>query len=144
MAPLLTFSQNKQNTKVNKPEINKFYIPKVKVVDFRKLVTELLPLITSDAIVLFNGIDISQWKNSKNADSNADSKWIIENGVVAVDKKREILAIEFKGYINIPEEVNYKMSQIFGVIVRDLCQGKTPERKCIYIIYTNLQFKQFI
>jgi len=89
-----------------KPQMSEFYTPKVKVVDPGKLVTELPAPMPSDAIILFNGIDLSQWKNSKNADSNAHAKWIVENGVVAVDKKWEILTIEYKGYINIPEEVN--------------------------------------
>lgn len=115
---------------IKKPEINEFYTPKVNVGDPRKLVTKLPAPLPSDTIILFNGIDLSQWKNSKNADSNADAKWIIENGVVAVDKKREILTIEFKGYINIPEEVNYKMSHILTVIVKYLYQGNTLARKC--------------
>jgi hypothetical protein len=108
-----------------KPQMSEFYTPKVKVFDPVKLVTELPDSIPSDAIILFNGIDLSQWKNSKNADSNADAKLIVEDGVVAVYKQREILPIEFKRYINIPEEVNYKKSYILDVIKRNFCQGNS-------------------
>jgi hypothetical protein len=48
-----------------KPQMSEFYTPKVKVFDPVKLVTELPDSIPSDAIILFNGIDLSQWKNSK-------------------------------------------------------------------------------
>jgi len=38
----------------------------------------------SDAIVLFDGKDLSQWKS---ADGNGEAKWIVHDGVFTVDKK---------------------------------------------------------
>jgi hypothetical protein len=89
LTSLTVFGQNIKETQKMTPEMSEFYIPKVKVVTPGKLTSELPIPAPSDAIVLFDGNDLSQWKNSNDTDKNskADAKWIVKDGVVTVDKK---------------------------------------------------------
>lgn len=63
-----------------KPEDTEFYSPVPKNVSPGNGVCQP----PSDAVVLFDGTDISKWTSA--SDTNAPAKWIVQNGVLKVDK----------------------------------------------------------
>jgi hypothetical protein len=63
-----------------KPEDTEVWSPVPKMVTPGKTVCDL----PSDAIVLFNGTDLSQWVSTN--DTTQPAKWIVQNGLVKVDK----------------------------------------------------------
>mgnify|MGYP003576239956 CR=1 FL=1 len=68
-------------TQAQKPEDTEFYTPVPKVVGAKE-VTVAAP---SDAIILFNGKDLSQWVSTN--DRTKPAQWKVANGVFTVDKK---------------------------------------------------------
>jgi len=75
-------AQEKQYPKQEpmKPEMSEYWTPQPKVVTPGNAAMSA----PSDAIVLFDGKDLSQWKS---ADKDEDAKWTVHDGVVTVDKK---------------------------------------------------------
>ena len=65
-----------------KPEMTEFYEPVPAVVTLGKLAGNAFISAPSDAIVLFDGKDLSKWKSK---DGNA-AKWDVKNGVFTVKK----------------------------------------------------------
>jgi hypothetical protein len=63
------------------PEMTEFWEPEVKVVTPGKVATDVMAAPPSDAIVLFNGKDLSRWKGK-----DGDAKWKVENGAFTVVK----------------------------------------------------------
>ena len=64
-----------------KPQDTEFYTPVPKLVTPGKANTDA----PSDAIILFNGKDLSNWVSTK--DRNQPAQWKVANGVMTVDKK---------------------------------------------------------
>lgn len=64
-----------------KPQDTEFYTPVPKVVTPGKMNTDA----PSDAIILFDGKDLSQWVSTK--DRKQPAQWKVANGVMTVDKK---------------------------------------------------------
>ncbi len=64
-----------------KPEDTEFYTPVPKVVTTKE-VTVAAP---SDAVILFDGKDLSKWVSS--GDRSKPAQWTVKNGVFTVDKK---------------------------------------------------------
>jgi len=67
-----------------KPEMSEYWTPQPKVVSPGNTTSNAFISAPSDAIVLFDGKDLSQWKSAK--DEGA-AKWKVHNGVFTVDKK---------------------------------------------------------
>ncbi|HEY0055365.1 MAG TPA: DUF1080 domain-containing protein [Pedobacter sp.] len=61
-------------------ELTEFWNPEVPVVTPGRIAEMTAP--PADAIVLFNGTDLSKWKDSK----GSDAKWTVKNGVFTVKK----------------------------------------------------------
>jgi len=68
-------------TQAQKPEDTEFYTPVPKVVAAKE-VTVAAP---SDAIILFDGKDLSKWVSTN--DRNKPAEWTVANGVFTVNKK---------------------------------------------------------
>jgi hypothetical protein len=68
-------------TQAQKPEDTEFYTPVPKVVAAKE-VTVAAP---SDAIILFDGKDLSKWVSTN--DRSKPAQWKVANGVFTVDKK---------------------------------------------------------
>ena len=64
-----------------RPGMTEFWTPQPKVVTPGDIKTNTAP---SDAIVLFDGKDLSAWQNSKGEAAD----WIVKNGVITVDKTK--------------------------------------------------------
>ena len=64
-----------------KPGMTEFWTPQPKVVTPGDIKTNTAP---SDAIVLFDGKDLSKWQNSKGEAAD----WIVKNGIMTVDKSK--------------------------------------------------------
>jgi hypothetical protein len=67
-----------------KPEMSEYWTPQPKVVTPGSTTSNAAMTAPSDAIVLFDGKDLSQWKS---AEDNGDAKWNVHDGVLTVDKK---------------------------------------------------------
>jgi hypothetical protein len=67
-----------------KPEMSEYWTPQPKVVTPGKATNNAVMSAPSDAIVLFDGKDLSQWKS---ANDNGDAKWLVHDGVFTVNKK---------------------------------------------------------
>ncbi len=83
---LASASVNAQEKKYPEPEamrpgMTEFWTPQPKVVTPGNIKTNSAP---SDAIVLFDGKDLSQWEDEKGGAAG----WSVHDGVVTVDKKR--------------------------------------------------------
>ncbi len=63
------------------PGMSEYWTPQPKVVSPGSIQTNSAP---SDAIVLFDGKDLSAWENMK----GGPAEWIVNNGVFTVDKKK--------------------------------------------------------
>ncbi len=63
------------------PGMTEFWTPQPKVVTPGDIKTNTAP---SDAIVLFDGKDLSKWQNSKGEAAD----WIVKNGIMTVDKSK--------------------------------------------------------
>ena len=64
-----------------KPGMTEYWIPQPKAVTPGDIMTNTAP---SDAIVLFDGKDLSQWENTKGEAAG----WRVHDGVITVDKKQ--------------------------------------------------------
>ena len=64
-----------------KPEMTEYWEPVPEVVDPGPYLGKVAP--PSDAIVLFDGKDLSKWKSAKDG---GPAKWKVENGVMTVNK----------------------------------------------------------
>lgn len=64
-----------------KPGMSEYWTPQPKVVTPGDIKTNSAP---SDAIVLFDGKDLSAWQNAK----GGPAEWIVKDGVFTVDKKK--------------------------------------------------------
>src|SRR4028119_1390612 len=62
-----------------KPEMTEFWEPEVRVVSPGTTTPNAVITAPSDAIVLFDGKDLSKWKGA-----NGDAKWDVKNGVFTV------------------------------------------------------------
>jgi len=67
-----------------KPEMSEYWIPQPKVVTPGNTTGNAFISAPSDAFVLFDGKDLSQWKS---ANDGGDAKWKVHDGVFTVDKK---------------------------------------------------------
>jgi len=65
-----------------KPEMSEYWTPQPKIVTPGNAASNAAMSAPSDAIVLFDGKDLSQWKSD-----NGDAKWTVHDGVVTVNKK---------------------------------------------------------
>ena len=65
-----------------RPEMSEYWTPQPKIVTPGVATSNAAMTAPSDAIVLFDGKDLSQWKSDK-----GDAKWIVHDGIVTVDKK---------------------------------------------------------
>lgn len=63
-----------------KPEMSEYWTPQPKVITPGNIKTNTAP---SDAIVLFNGKDLSKWENT----DGSPAGWDVKGGVVTVNKK---------------------------------------------------------
>jgi hypothetical protein len=68
-----------------KPEMTEYWTPQPKIVTPGNTTSNAFISAPTDAIVLFDGKDLSQWK-SANKDGG-EAKWIVHDGVFTVDKK---------------------------------------------------------
>jgi len=66
------------------PEMSEYWTPQPKIVTPGNATSVAAMTAPSDAIVLFDGKDLSQWKS---ADGNGDAKWKVHDGIFTVDKK---------------------------------------------------------
>ena len=64
-----------------KPEMTEYWEPVPRVVDPGPYRGKVAP--PSDAIVLFDGKDLSKWKSKKDG---GEAKWTVHDGVVTVNK----------------------------------------------------------
>lgn len=64
-----------------RPAMTEFWTPQPKIVTPGDINTNSAP---SDAIVLFDGRDLSAWKNSKGGEAD----WVVHDGVFTVDKTK--------------------------------------------------------
>ena len=64
-----------------RPAMSEYWTPQPKVVTPGDIKTDTAP---SDAIVLFDGKDLSAWMNP----NGGDAEWVVKNGVVTVDKSK--------------------------------------------------------
>jgi hypothetical protein len=67
-----------------KPGMSEYWTPQPKIVTPGNATANAAMTAPSDAIVLFDGKDLSQWKS---ANDNGDAKWKVHDGVFTVDKK---------------------------------------------------------
>jgi hypothetical protein len=67
-----------------KPGMSEYWTPQPKIVTPGNTTSNAFISAPSDAIVLFGGQDLSQWKS---ADGNGEAKWIVHDGIFTVDKK---------------------------------------------------------
>ena len=75
-----------------RPAMTEFWTPQPKIVTPGDAMTQSAP---SDAIVLFDGKDLSAWKSCK---TGGDADWTVHNGVFTVDKtKGDIITRESFG-----------------------------------------------
>ena len=65
-----------------RPAMTEFWTPQPKIVTPGDAMTQSAP---SDAIVLFDGKDLSAWKSCK---TGGDADWTVHNGVFTVDKTK--------------------------------------------------------
>ena len=65
-----------------KPEMSEYWTPQPKIVTPGDATSNAAMSAPSDAIVLFDGKDLSQWKSD-----NGDAKWKVHDGILTVDKK---------------------------------------------------------
>jgi len=81
---LVTISANAQKTYPEqmkmKPQMSEYWTPQPKVVTPGNIQTNTAP---SDAVVLFDGKDLSAWKSVK----GSNAQWDVHDGVVTVNKK---------------------------------------------------------
>lgn len=64
-----------------KPEMTQYYEPVPKVVTPGAMPSNMMVAPPSDAVVLFDGKDLSKWKGK-----DGDAKWTVSNGVFTVNK----------------------------------------------------------
>ena len=64
-----------------RPGMSEYWTPQPKVVTPGDIKTNTAP---SDAIVLFDGKDLSAWTNGK----DGPAEWTVKNGIVTVDKTK--------------------------------------------------------
>ncbi len=81
----ISLSANAQEKQYPKPEamrpgMSEFWTPQPKIITPGDAKTNSAP---SDAIVLFDGKDLSKWEQS----DGSDAAWIVKNGIVTVNKK---------------------------------------------------------
>jgi len=67
-----------------KPEMSEYWTPQPKIVTPGNVTTNAFISAPSDAIVLFDGKDLSEWKSDK---GNVEAKWKVHDGMFTVDKK---------------------------------------------------------
>ena len=67
-----------------KPEMSEYWTPQPKIVTPGNTTSNAFISAPSDAIVLFDGKDLSQWKSDR---GNAEAKWVVHDGMFTVDKK---------------------------------------------------------
>ena len=67
-----------------KPEMSEYWTPQPKVVTPGNATTDAAMSAPSDAIVLFDGKDLSQWKS---ANDDGDANWSVHDGIFTVNKK---------------------------------------------------------
>lgn len=67
-----------------KPEMSEFYTPEVPVVTPGPEIKGGGFTAPSDAIVLFDGKDLSKWENT----NGGPAEWVVNNGIVTVDKSK--------------------------------------------------------
>lgn len=74
-----------------KPEMSEYWTPQPPIVTPGTSTSKAALTAPSDAIILFDGNDLSQWVNDK----GAPAEWIVQKGVMTVDKsKGDILTKE--------------------------------------------------
>ena len=66
------------------PGMSEYWTPQARIVTPGNTTSNAFISAPSDAIVLFNGKDLSQWKS---AAGGGEAKWTVHDGVVTVDKK---------------------------------------------------------
>jgi len=67
-----------------RPGMSEYWTPQPKVVTPGNTTSNAFMSAPSDAIVLFDGKDLSQWKSER---GDGEAKWIVHDGVFTVDKK---------------------------------------------------------
>ena len=67
-----------------RPGMSEYWTPQPKIVTPGNTTNNAFISAPSDAIVLFDGKDLSQWKSDR---GNGEAKWIVHDGVFTVDKK---------------------------------------------------------
>ena len=86
---LLIFKTNAQDNYPKQepmsPGMSEYWTPQPKIVTPGNATSNAFMSAPSDAIVLFDGKDLSQWKSGAREDGEA--KWTVHDGVVTVDKK---------------------------------------------------------
>jgi len=68
-----------------RPGMSEYWTPQPKIVTPGNTTSNAFISAPSDAIVLFDGKDLSKWKSGSR--EGGEAKWIVHNGVVTVDKK---------------------------------------------------------
>ena len=67
-----------------KPGMSEYWTPQPKIVTPGNTTGNAFISAPSDAIVLFDGKDLSQWRSAKDG---GEAKWVVHDGVFTVDKK---------------------------------------------------------
>jgi len=67
-----------------KPGMSEYWTPQPEIVTPGDAASNAVMSPPSDAVILFDGKDLSQWKS---ADGNKDAGWIVHDSVFTVDKK---------------------------------------------------------
>ena len=78
---VFTTSAQQQGPAPMKPEMTEYWEPVPKIVDPGPYAGKVAP--PSDAIVLFDGKDLSKWKSKKDGGA---AKWKVQDGVITVEK----------------------------------------------------------
>ena len=124
-----------------KPGMTEFWTPQPKVVTPGDIKTNTAP---SDAIVLFDGKDLSKWQNSKGEAAD----WIVKNGIMTVDKsKGDILTRQKFGSFQLHIEWCVPSDILTGSIYKQTpplvnAMRKPGEWNVYDIIYTAPVFKE--
>ncbi len=77
-----------------KPKMSEFWLPQPEIVTPGDIVSDEAVPAPSDAVVLFDGKDLSAWKSSR----EGEAEWIVSEGVFTV--KKGTGDIETKGHFN--------------------------------------------
>ena len=67
-----------------KPGMSEYWTPQPQIVTPGNITANAFMSAPSDAMVLFDGNDLSQWKSAK---EDGEAKWVVHDGVFTVDKK---------------------------------------------------------